>query len=584
MTVVASMHGPLVGVDPAHALGMPRPMKQRVHWTERLGQAGLVLVALLLGVAMIAPLFSILVKAVQSPSGSGLGAFAAYLASPALLVSLWHSVWVSVLVTLIVVPLAFGFAYALTRSCMPGKGIFRTISLLPLLAPSLLSAISIIYWFGNQGVAKAFWLSLGFPGIYGASGIVLAECFATFPHVLMILVTALRLADARLYEAADSLGTGTVRKFFTITLPGAKYGLISAALLSFTLVITDFGIPKVVGGNFNVLATDVFKLVIGQQDFQRGAVVALLLLTPAVLTFAVDHVVQRRQNASLSARAVALVPRRSPRFDQAMTLYCLLIAALMLCMFGMAVFASFAKLWPYNLAPSLDHYVTGLIDAGLGEALWNSIQMAAGTAVFGTVVVFLGAYLLEKTRGLDGVRTVVRLAAMLPMAVPGLVLGLGYIFFFNAPGNPLGGLYQTMTLLVLCTVMHFYTTGHMTMVTALKAIDPEFEAVSASLKVPFYKTFWRVTLPICMPTLLDVSRYFFINAMTTISAVVFLYSPDTKVAAVAILNLDEAGETGAAAAMAVLIAGVSIVATLLYLALGRLLEARTQAWRAAPRT
>lgn len=117
------------------------------------------------------------------------------------------------------------------------------------------------------------------------------------------------------------------------------------------------------------------------------------------------------------------------------------------------------------------------------------------------------------------------------------------------------------------------------MVTALKSLDPEFEAVSASLKVPFYKTFWRVTLPICLPTLLDVSRYFFINAMTTISAVVFLYSPDTKVAAVAILNLDEAGESGPAAAMAVLIAATSIGVTLLYLLLGRLLQRRTQAWR-----
>src|SRR3954468_24369142 len=144
---------------------------------------------------------------------------------------------------------------------MPLKPLFRTITLLPLLAPSLLSAISLIYWFGNQGIAKDFWLSLGFTGIYGAPGIVLAECFAAFPHVLMILVTALTLADARLYEAADALGTRTVRKFFTITLPGAKYGLISAALVCFTLVITDFGIPKVIGAGFNWLATDAFKLV-----------------------------------------------------------------------------------------------------------------------------------------------------------------------------------------------------------------------------------------------------------------------------------------------------------------------------------
>ena len=169
--------------------------------------------------------------------------------------------------------------------------------------------------------------------------------------------------------------------------------------------------------------------------------------------------------------------------------------------------------------------------------------------------------------------------AMLPMAVPGLVLGLGYIFFFNARSNPLNGLYHTTALLTLCTIIHFYTTGHLTAVTALKSLDGEFEAVSASLKVPWYKTFWRVTLPICTPAMVDIARYFFINAMTTISAVVFLYSPETKVASIAILNLDEAGEIGAAAAMAVMIAAISAVATGLFMLLARVVDRRTQAWR-----
>ena len=346
-----------------HLVVQAPALRQRVHWTDRLANVALLGTVALLCIGLLAPLLLILSKALDAPDGaaSGTSAFTAYLASPALLQSLWHSVWVSLLVTAIVVPLAFTFAYALTRSCMPFKPLFRSITLLPLLAPSLLSAISLIYWFGNQGMARDFWRALGFDGIYGAPGIVLAECFAAFPHALMILVTALTLADARLYEAADALGTGTVRKFFTLTLPGAKYGLISAALVSFTLVITDFGIPKVVGGNFNMLATDVFKLVIGQQDFQRGAVVALLLLTPAALTFAIDHVVQRKQTSTLTARAVALVPKPARGFDGAMTLYCVVIVALMLAMFLMAVFASFATLWPYNLAPSLTHYVSGLV-------------------------------------------------------------------------------------------------------------------------------------------------------------------------------------------------------------------------------
>ena len=563
---------------------LPAPSSRvtlRVHWSDRMAHVALAAVALLLLAFLAAPLGAILVKSVQDGDGRwiGLKNFIDYARTPALLQSLWNSLWVSALVTVITVPPAFGFAYALTRSCMGFKKLLRGITLIPLLAPSLLSAISLIYWFGNQGVLKSWLGAVGIDQIYGAPGIVMAEVFALFPHALMILVTALTTADARLYEAADAMGTRAARRFWTITLPGAKYGLISASMVTFTLVITDFGIPKVIGGNFNVLATDVFKLVIGQQDFQKGAVVALLLLAPAVLTFGVDHLVQRRQTAMLSARAVPYRPKRAPGFDALMQLCCGVIALLMLAMLGMAVFASFARFWPYDLSFSWRHYQMGLFDAEVGPAFINSLLLAAGTALFGTALVFVGAYLLEKTQGAGPLRGLVRLLSVLPMAVPGLVLGLGYIFFFNAPDNPLNGLYQTLTLLTLCTVVHFYTTGHLTAVTALKALDAEFESVSASLKVPFYKTFWRVTLPICTPALVDIARYFFVNAMTTISAVVFLYSPETKVASIAILNLDEAGEIGAAAAMALLIAAASTAATLLFMGLSWLVERRTQAWR-----
>ena len=554
---------------------------QRKHWSDWIGFAGLALVLFILLAFLAAPLLAILQQAAQDDQGQfvGLRNFLIYIQTPSLLQSLWNSVWVSGLVTLIVLPLAFVFAYALTRSCMPGKPIFRSISLIPLLAPSLLSAISLIYWFGNQGVLKDAMQAVGIEQIYGAPGVVMAECFAVFPHVLMILVTALTLADARLYEAADALGTSAQRKFFTITLPGAKYGLISASLVSFTLVMTDFGIPKVIGGNFNMMATDIFKLVIGQQDFSRGSVVALLLLSPAVLSFAVDRYVSARQTAMLSARAVAFLPQPDARHDLLMMSFCIFIACLMLAMLGMAIFASFASFWPYNLAPSLNHYKLGLIDGEVGEGFVNSLKMASGTAFFGTLLVFVTAYLLEKTKGMNLVRTPLQLLAVIPMAVPGLVLGLGYIFFFNMPSNPLHGMYQSMALLTLCTIVHFYTTGHLTATTALKSLDAEFESVSASLKVPFYKTFWRVTLPICTPAMVDIARYFFINAMTTISAVVFLYSPETKVASIAILNLDEAGDIGAAAAMAVLIALISAAATVFFAWLSWFVDKRTQAWR-----
>jgi iron(III) transport system permease protein len=555
----------------------PARVRLAVHWSDRVAHAGLVLAVLALAVFLLAPLATILAKSVEDRAGDfvGLANFASYFRTPALLKSIWNSVWVSGLVTLITVPLAFAFAYALTRSRMPGKALLRNLALVPLLAPSLLAAISFIFWFGNQGLLKPL---LGDGQIYGAPGIVISLVFAVFPHALMILVTALSLTDARLYEAADALGTRAARKFFTITLPGARYGLISATMVVFTYAISDFGVPKVIGGNFNMLATDIFKLVIGMQDFAKGAVVAIILLVPVAVTYFVDGYVQKRQAALLSARSVPYSPKPARGFDLAMAAYCWVLALLMLAVLGMAMYASFVKLWPYNFSLSLDHYRLGLVDAGIFGAYLNSLRMAFWCATLGTVFIFAVAYLLEKTRGLDAFRPFVRLMAVLPMGVPGMVLGLGYIFFFVAAGNPLHSLYHTTAILAVCTVVHYYSSSHLTAVTALKQIDNEFEAVSASLKVPFWRTFLRVTVPVCLPTILDVSRYLFVNAMTTVSAAVFLYSPKTMVASVAIVNLDEAGDIGAASAMATLIVVTSAAVCVIYYFVQHALG-KTQAWR-----
>jgi iron(III) transport system permease protein len=558
--------------------GRMHGVRQSVHWSDRVGHGLLALAGLALALFLLAPLAMILAKSVEDRAGEWVGLlnFADYFRTPALASSIWNSLWVSILVTALTIPLAFAFAYGLTRSCMRFKTLLRNVALVPILAPSLLAAISFIFWFGNQGVLKDLLMGAQ---IYGAPGIVISLLFATFPHALMILVTALSLTDARLYEAADALGTTAARKFWTITVPGAKYGLISAAMVVFTYAISDFGIPKVIGGNFNMLATDIFKLVIGQQDFSKGAVVAIILLLPVAVTYFADAWVQRRQSALLSARSVPYVPRRSRGFDWAMTAYCVLLGLLFLAVLGMAVFASFVKLWPYNFSMSLDHYRMGLVEAGILGAYANSVTLGFWCATLGAAFIFGVAYLLEKTRGLDSWRPFVRLMAVLPMGVPGMVLGLGYIFFFVSERNPLHFLYGTMAILVLNTVVHYYTSSHLTAVTALKQIDAEFESVSASLKVPFWRTFFRVTLPVCLPSLLDISRYLFVNAMTTVSAVVFLYSPGTTLASVAIVNLDEAGDIGAAAAMATLIVATSAAVCVVYHFLQILLDRKTQAWR-----
>ena len=561
-----------VGFRPA------KRIRQRLGRDDLVMRGGLLLVTAWLGVAVVLPLWALLSKSVQGPDGQfvGLANFAAYIGTPALSSSVWSSLLVAAISTAICILLAFLFAYGLTRTCLPGKGLFKTVAQVPILAPSLLPAIALIYMFGNQGYAKG--LLLGH-SIYGPIGIVMGSVFWTFPHALIIITTALALSDARLHEAAAALRASRWRVFWTVTLPGARYGLISATFVVFTLVITDFGVPKVIGGQFNVLATDVYKQVVGQQNFQMGAVVGLVLLVPALLAFTVDRLVQRRQTALLSARAVPYTPTPDPLLDRTFLVVCTIIAAAILVVLGTALFASLVTFWPYNLSFTLKNYDFDRMDGGGWESYGNSLRMAGYTALFGSVVVFVGAWLVEKSRGFAAGRAVVQMLALLPLAVPGLVLGLGYIFFFNAPSNPLGFLYGSMAILVICTIAHFYSVAHLTAITALKQIDPEFETVSASLRVPFYRTFARVTLPVCLPALLDIAIYLFVNAMTTVSAVVFLYAPSTTLAAIAVLNMDDAGDAAPAAAMAIVIFATSAAVRLLYtLITGRLLH-RAQAWR-----
>ncbi len=310
-----------------------------------------------------------------------------------------------------------------------------------------------------------------------------------------------------------------------------------------------------------------------------GAVLGILLQTPAILSFAVDRLVQRKQVALLSARAVPYQVKRRPRIDAACLVLCILVSVFVLSILGMAVFGSLIKFWPYNLSLTLSKYDLGVLGTTGWDALWNSLIMAGLVAAIGTIVVFSGAYLVEKTKTWPWARSALHFGAMIPLAVPGLVLGLAYIFFFNAPGNPLNFIYGTMAILVVNTVGHFYTVCHLTAVTALKQVDNEFEAVSASLKVPFYKTFWRVTVPVCLPAILDIAAYYFINAMTTVSAVIFLYSSDTKLLSIAAVNTDDAGNTAVACAMGTMIVAVSATARVIQLVASRKLHARTQAWR-----
>jgi iron(III) transport system permease protein len=540
--------------------------------------------AIMLAIALIIvvlPLYALLSQSFEDKAGHfvGLDNFINYAKDPILRQSVLNSLWVAALTVSIVVPLGFLFSYALTRSCVPGKGLFKGIALLPILAPSLLPAIALIYIFGNQGYLK--WLMFGHT-IYGPVGIIIAQVFHCFPFVVLIMTTALGTADARLYEAAETLNTSRWRIFWTITFPSARYGVINASFVVFTTAIVDFGIAKVIGGKFNMLAVDVYRQIIGQANFQMGAVIGVILLLPAVLTFVVERITYRHQTSQLTSRAVILQPKPSRRFDLIMLAVVVLLSIPILGILGTAIFASFVTLWPYDLSFSLGSFDFGAYDPGGWSSYWNSVEMAAWTALFGTVLAFGGAYLAEKHRK-GPLLISYHIIAMVPLAVPGIVLGLGYVFFFNLPSNPLNMVYGTMAILVMCTIGHYFTVPHLMALTALKQIDAEFEAASQALGVSFWTTLRRVTIPISIPAIIDMATYFFVNAMTTVAGVIFIYASTTKVASIAVVALNDTGDEGAACAMAMMILYTSAGVKLLQVVITKVLLRSQQQWRSGNR-
>ena len=524
---------------------------------------------------LVCPLCTLFIKAFQDKNGVfvGMAQFAKYFSSKAMVYAISNTFFIAIVSTLIAVTLAFIFAYALSRKNVPCKSFFRYVGMMPLFAPTMLVGIALIYLFGNKGILTALGLSIP---LYGKVGIIIAESIYCFPVATTILMVAFSAADNRLYEAAETMGTSPIRKMLTITIPNVKYGLISAFFVAFTYSFTDFGAPSVVGGNYNVLATDVYKQVVGQQNFNMGAVVGIILLFPAVLSFIVDRITSQKQSAAISAKSVPYQIKPHKASDIGAAVFCVVIAGAMILFFAVALFASLIKLWPYNLTFTLSNYDLTAVAAGNGGvAFKNSIMISLLTAFLGTILTFTGAYLIDKSKSFPVSRKIAYFLSITPLAIPGTVIGLSFIMFFNASVfqipftdygimNPFHGIYGTIWIILLANMIHFYSVPFSTATTALKRIDREFETVSESMGVPFYRTLWKVTIPMCFPAICEMWVYFFVNALVTVSAVVFLYSPASPIASVMIVSMQGAGQTAPAAAMCMLLLFINLGVRMIY--------------------
>jgi iron(III) transport system permease protein len=502
------------------------------------------------------PMVIVFLRSITVEDGYGLANYTEVLGSKGFWRATGNSLVMGGATTALSVLLGFVIAQGLYRCAFPGKWVIRAVIVLPLLAPSLVQALGLIFLLGRNGiVSRALGIEIE---IYGFWGLLIANTLYALPQAVMIIGAALVLLDARTYEAAEVMGASPSRQFRDLTLPAARFGILNAAFVCFTITITDFGNAAVIGGDYSVLATEIYSQVVGQRNFNMGAVVGIMLLLPTVISYAIERQAMKRQQIGQTTGQVPYIPRFVPLRDMSIAALSLVICAAIVAVIGIGVYASFVTLWPYNMALSPKHYDITL--AGGYSSLRITIVISVMAAVGGTLAVFLLGLGLRRLP--QAVAAPIQLLAAMPAAVPGMVLGLAYILTFNSTATPLYLLYGTAALIAIVNFYHYHTQSFLTLMTGFRQLPLALEEAAGSLGAGLSRTAIDIVAPFVAPMLVSVFFFLFMRSMVTLSAVVFLTTPDLSVAAVTIMRLDNAGLTSQAAAFSTCVMAVVCAALL----------------------
>ncbi len=481
--------------------------------------------------------------------------FANYFSKPAIVQSLYHSLWIAVWSMLITTVLAFFFAYGLTRTTIKWKKALYYIAMTPLIAPSLLQAMALISLFGSNGLITAGLFNVEW-NIYGPLGIIISEVLYCFPHAMVILYTTLSAVDSRLDEAAASLGASGVTTFFKVTIPTARYGIFSAAALVFNLAITDFGNPIIIGRGYRVLSTEIYLQVIGMQRFDLGTTIAVVLLVPSVIAFLLNYYFTKKSHSMISGQAKPQLPPSRPLKKWSFTIYTWMIAVILLSVVVVIVVKSFVRVWMYNWTLTFSHYQFK-IPGGVG-VLWTSLWISVVVGFLGATLTIVNGYVIEKKKPFFA--QPLYLFSVIPAAIPGLVMGLGYILIFNTKFLNFDNIfYGRAAIVIINVVVCNFTLGTLSSITNMKNIDKSMDEAATSLGADTTRTFLQVIFPLSRVSFMSNLIYYFMRSMVTISAVIFLVSPNVHLAAISVINLEKDGQEGPSAAMATLIILVVVV-------------------------
>lgn len=449
--------------------------------------------------------------------------------------------------TIISLIIAYALAWAINRSNIRFKGLFSMLLVLPMLIPSVSHGMGLTILFGNNGViTKLFSLN---KSIYGFKGVVAGSVLYSFPVAFLMISDILKYEDYSPYEAAEVLGIGKARQFTSITFPYLRKPLISVVFTVFTLIVTDYGVPIAVGGQFKTLPVMLYEEAVGALNYSTGSVIGVFLLIPAIIAFLFDFFNKDKGSTSYGARKFDL--KNNILRDVVAYVICIVVTLFTALVIFSFCIQAFTKMYPVDKSFTFNNFIKAF-DKRAGEYLLNSVLMSTLTALVGTVIAFVTAYLTARIK--TKTTRFLHLISIVTLAVPGLVLGLSYVILFKK-----SFIYGTLVILILVNTVHFFASPYLMIYNAFGKMNENLEDVGEILGVSRLRIIFDVIIPQSKYTIAEMLSYFFVNSMMTISAVSFLATPDNKPLSLLINQFESQNMLECAAVVAILILFVNAI-------------------------
>ncbi|QQK75040.1 iron ABC transporter permease [Salicibibacter cibarius] len=501
------------------------------------------------------PLIRVFIVSITGEEGFSLQRIYEMITNSYFLGTLWNSLRLGIFSAILATIVGFIFAFAITRTEMKGKRFFNLISLLPIISPPFVLALAMILLFGRDGAISSGIFGIENSDVYGLGSLVFIQTLGFFPLAYLNLKGVLESIDPSLEDAALNMGASRWRVFRTVTLPLAVPGMFSALLLVFIKSIEDFGNPMIIAGEYNTLAVQAYLQITGMYNIDTGAFLALALLLPSLTAFLIQkYWISKKSYVTVTGKP----SQSSMKIHEKTIVYplfglCVLFTATILLFYGSVAFGSLVQVWGVDHTFTLDNF-RYVLSLGF-ETIQNSLMLAIGSTPITALLGMIIAYLLIRKEFIG--KKVLEVSTMLSFAVPGTVIGIGYILAFNEPPLTLTG---TAIILIMTFVVRNITVGIEAGTNSLRQVDVSIEEASANLGANGFKTFFKISLPLMRSALFSGLVYAFVKSMTQISAVIFLVSASWNLVTVSILSQIESSRMGSAAAYVMILIIIILIA------------------------